>query len=94
MDSKQVVQAIIGKQWSAEELNEIIEATRYAMDRRTRQVKGTITAGTRIKFQSRRHGLVRGVVTKVNTKRLVVKQHNGPTWRVDASMCSVDMDPV
>jgi hypothetical protein len=87
MNANEISRAIIAGQWSTSDLNQIVEAARFAQERRARQVVNTVGVGTHVKFQGRR-GEVQGVVTKVNHKTLIVKATTGMTWRVAASLCT------
>lgn len=87
MNASEIARAIIAGQWTTADLAQIVEAARFAQQRRTLQVVNTVGVGTKVRFQGKA-GEVQGVVTKVNNKTLMVKSNSGTMWKVSASLCS------
>lgn len=68
------------------ELNQVIDAIKLQRNFLTRQKAVTFRIGDTVSFAARGQQVV-GVVTKVNTKTVAVKQNNTfTTWRVHASL--------
>jgi hypothetical protein len=73
-----------------EEVNLIAEAIKLRRQFITKTVARTIQPGTTVEFNAKTRGIIRGTVTKVNTKNIVVQQQNTLTsWRVPANMITV-----
>lgn len=71
---------------NTDELNQVIEAVKLQRNFLTRQKAVTFRVGDTVNFAARGMQVV-GVVTKVNTKTVAVKQNNAfTTWRVHASL--------
>ena len=71
---------------NTDELNQVIEAVKLQRNFLTRQKAVTFRVGDTVSFAARGMQVV-GVVTKVNTKTVAVKQNNAfTTWRVHASL--------
>lgn len=69
-----------------DELNQVIEAIKLQRNFLTRQKAVQFRVGDTVSFAARGMQVV-GVVTKVNTKTVAVKQNNAfTTWRVHASL--------
>jgi len=52
---------------------------------KTKELKGTLSPGDRVEYQSRRTGTTRGHIIKVKTKNALVEV-NGKQWNVPMSM--------
>ncbi len=73
-----------------DELNQIAEAIKLRRQFITKTMARTIQPGTVVEFDAKTRGIIRGTVTKVNTKNIVVQQQNTLTsWRVPANMLTV-----
>lgn len=71
---------------NSDELNQVIEAIKLQRNYLTRQKAVTFRVGDTVNFAAYGQQVV-GVVTKVNTKTVAVKQNNAfTTWRVHASL--------
>ena len=84
--------AIVAGEFNNDELNQIVEAIKFARNQITRQNTGSLVIGTRVKFTSNRSGAtVYGTVDKVNRKFIHVRETNpgrlsSGIWRVPANM--------
>jgi phosphoserine aminotransferase len=73
-----------------DELNLIVEAIKLRRQFITKTMARAIRPGTTVEFDAKTRGIIRGTVTKVNTKNIVVQQENTLTsWRVPANMLTV-----
>ena len=77
--------------YSAAELNEIAEAIKFARTMLGREIKNSLGAGSKVSFTDSRTGIkYTGQVVKVAIKNVTVKTDQGPTYRVPATMLSLD----
>jgi len=86
--------AIVSGKFTNDELNQIVDALKFARNQITRKNTGSLVVGTRVRFTNSRSGAtVYGTVDKVNRKFIHVRETNpgtlGGVWRVPASMLSV-----
>lgn len=89
---QQVVQHIMFGNLSNDELNNIIDAVKFARANIAKVNIRTIRAGTSVQFTSSKTGKnVTGEVTKVGRKFLIIREHgvNYGNWRVPANMVQV-----
>ena len=89
---QQVVQHIMFGNLSNDELNNIIDAVKFARANIAKVNIRTIRAGTSVQFTSSKTGKnVTGEVTKVGRKFLIIREHgvNYGNWRVPANMVEV-----
>lgn len=89
MDINVLKSAIMSNGYSNAELNELIEAIKYARNQLGREVKRSIRVGDRVEFTDNRIGYIhQGSVTKINIKYVHVNTAKG-TYRVPANMLTV-----
>jgi small-conductance mechanosensitive channel len=69
------------------ELNSIIESVKFARTVLAKEVKSTLTVGSRVEFTDTRNRITyQGTVMKVAIKNVTVRTDTGPMYRVPASM--------
>lgn len=84
--AQDIARAIIGSNFSNDELNVISQALLFQRNQLSRQNTGTLVRGTRVKWNSpRAQQSMSGTVTKVGRKFITVDTGSG-SWRVPASM--------
>ena len=85
---KDINSAIIQQDWTNDELMAMAQSVKYARERLTKRTVWTLTLGADVKFTHTRTGRVHvGKVTKINRKRVIVRE--GMTnWTVPAAMLS------
>ena len=94
MNETQIKTAIISGNFSNEQLNNIVDAVKYARSRLTQQIKFTLRVGDNVNFTSTKTGRnVTGHVTKVAIKYVTVRTVDG-LWKVPANMLSKVEDEV
>ncbi len=75
--------------WSDEEVSEawqmIADEGKRRKQVKTRKLKGTLSPGDKVEYQSRRPGTPRGHIIRVKTKNALVEV-NGQQWNVPMSM--------
>ena len=89
---QQIVQHIMFGNLSNEQLNNIIDAVKFARANIARVNISTIRAGTSVQFTSSKTGKnITGEVTKVGRKFLIIREHGVSygNWRVPANMVEV-----
>lgn len=89
---QQIVQHIMFGNLSNEQLNNIIDAVKFARANIARVNISTIRAGTSVQFTSSKNGKnITGEVTKVGRKFLIIREHGVSygNWRVPANMVEV-----
>ena len=89
---QQIVQHIMFGNLSNEQLNNIIDAVKFARANIARVNISTIRAGTSVQFTSSKTGKnITGEVTKVGRKILIIGEHGVSygNWRVPANMVEV-----
>jgi hypothetical protein len=82
----EVNSAIMHQEWTNEQLNSMATAVKYARERLAKKTVWSLTLGADVKFTNSRTGRVHvGKVTKINRKRVIVRE--GITnWTVPAAM--------
>lgn len=89
MDIKQINSAIMFGTWTNTELGSIIDAVKWNRSQLTKQIKGSLKVGDKVRFTSTKNGMTyTGDVQKVAIKYVTVKTAQG-LWRVPANMLSV-----
>ena len=84
--------AIINGSFTNDDLNDIIEAVKFARTQLGRKTLWSIRVGSSVEFTSSKTGkLITGEVTKVGRKNLVIREHGVSygNWRVPANMVKV-----
>ena len=75
--------------WTDEEVSEawrmIAEEGKRRKEIRTKRLKGTLSVGDTVEYQSRRTGTTTGRITRIKTKKALVEV-NGQVWNVPISM--------
>lgn len=86
MDIKQVNSAIMFGVWTNAELTSMIDAIKFARASLQKQVKRSITLGSKVEFQDSRRGIrMEGTVSKIAQKYVTVDTQQG-LWKVPANM--------
>lgn len=85
MNANDVARAIIANNYGADELQLITNALVFAKNQRTQTNTGSMVIGTAVQFKSRNFGVVKGMVTKVNRKFILVRANN-TVYRVPAAL--------
>ena len=85
MQIQEIKAAIISSNLSIDDLNEVIEAVKYARTQLGRQVARTISIGTNVRFTGRDGRVVTGTVQGIKIKNAVVQTAAG-RFRVPMSM--------
>ena len=89
MDIKQINSAIMFGTWTNTELSSMIDAIKWNRSQLTKQIKGSLKVGDKVKFTSNKNGMsYTGDVQKVAIKYVTVKTAQG-LWRVPANMLTV-----
>ena len=89
MDIKQINSAIMFGTWTNTELGSMIDAIKWNRAQLTKQIKGSLAVGDKVKFHSAKRGMtVQGSVKKVAIKYVTVETPTG-LWKVPANMLSV-----
>lgn len=74
-------------QMDNDELNQVIEAVKLKRTHLAKQVARSVLIGDMVQFEGRRGQLIRGQVTKVNQKTIVVRDSaTQGQWKVTASL--------
>lgn len=68
------------------ELNDVIRSVKLRREYLAREAASRIIKGDEVEFFSARTGTVRGTVTKVNRKTVVVYQAGRGSWKVPAEL--------
>jgi hypothetical protein len=85
MQVQEIKAAIISSNLTIDDLNEVIEAVKYARTQLGRQVARTISIGTNVRFTGRDGRIVTGTVQGIKIKNAVVQTAAG-RFRVPMSM--------
>lgn len=86
MDIKAINTAIITGSFSNDELASVIDAVKFARSRLAEQVKFSIKAGDKVKWNSQKQGvIISGSVVKVAQKYATVSTPQGQ-WKVPMNM--------
>jgi len=89
MNAEQIKFEIMGSKFTNDQLNEIIDAVKYARARITERNKRSLRMGDQVSFTSSKTGRVmQGTVEKIAIKFVTVKTNMG-LWRVPANMLTV-----
>ena len=89
MDIKQINSAIMFGTWTNTELGSMIDAIKWNRSQLTKQIKGSLKVGDKVRFTSNKNGMsYTGDVQKVAIKYVTVKTAQG-LWRVPANMLTV-----
>jgi len=89
MNAEQIKFEIMGSKFSNDQLNEIVDAVKYARARLTERNKRGMRLGDQVSFTSSKTGRVmQGTVEKIAIKFVTVKTNMG-LWRVPANMLTV-----
>lgn len=82
---QEIKAAIIAGNFTAQDLNEVIEAVKYARTQLGRQVARSITVGSQVQFTSRDGRTYTGTVQGIKIKNAVVQTNVG-RYKVPMSM--------
>ena len=86
MDIKQITHAIMFGNLSNQDINQIVDAVKYARAQLARQNKRSLMPGDTVKFTSGRNGVTyTGTVNKVKIKYILVRTNAG-LYNVPANM--------
>jgi len=89
MNAEQIKFEIMGSKFSNDQLNEIIDAVKYARARLTERNKRGMRLGDQVSFTSSKTGRVmQGTVEKIAIKFVTVKTMMG-LWKVPANMLTI-----
>jgi len=89
MNAEQIKFEIMGSKFSNDQLNEIVEAVKYARARLTERNKRGMRLGDQVSFTSSKTGRdMQGTVEKIAIKFVTVKTNMG-LWRVPANMLTI-----
>ena len=87
---QQLNRQIMTAGYSLDELNSIAESVKFARSVLAKEVKRTLSVGSRVEFtDNRSRTTYTGTVMKVAIKNVTVKTDTGPMYRVPASMLTV-----
>jgi hypothetical protein len=93
MNADQIAASIRFTPWTNDELVKFIDAVKYARANLVRNNIGEFGVGDAVRFNSRKHGLIGGIVEKVAIKYVTVRSSVG-LFRVPANMLSRREQPV
>jgi hypothetical protein len=93
MNADQIAKSIRYTNWTNDELVKFIDAVKYARANLVRNNIGEFGVGDAVRFNSRKHGLIGGVVEKVAIKYVTVRSPVG-LFRVPANMLTRREQPV
>jgi hypothetical protein len=85
MTANQIAKSIRYTNWTNDELVKFIDAVKFARAQLVRNNIGEFGVGDAVRFNSRKHGLIGGVVEKVAIKYVTVRSPVG-LFRVPANM--------
>ena len=89
MNAEQIKFEIMGSKFSNDQLNEIVDAVKYARARLTERNKRGMRLGDQVSFTSSKTGRdMQGTVEKIAIKFVTVKTNMG-LWRVPANMLTI-----
>jgi len=89
MNAEQIKFEIMGSKFTNDQLNEIVDAVKYARARLTERNKRGMRLGNQVSFTSSKTGRVmQGTVEKIAIKFVTVKTNMG-LWRVPANMLTI-----
>lgn len=87
MNADQIAKAIRYTNWTNDDLVKFIDAVKYARAQLTRDNIREFVKGDAVRFNSRKHGLIGGIVEHVAIKYVTVRSPVG-LFRVPANMLS------
>jgi hypothetical protein len=93
MNADQIAKSIRFTPWTNDELVKFIDAVKYARANLVRNNIGEFGVGDAVRFNSRKHGLIGGVVEKVAIKYVTVRSPVG-LFKVPANMLTRREQPV
>ena len=93
MNADQIAKSIRYTNWTNDELVKFIDAVKYARANLVRNNIGEFGVGDAVRFNSRKHGLIGGVVEKVAIKYVTVRSPVG-LFRVPANMLTRREQPM
>jgi len=85
MNADQIAKAIRYTNWTNDDLVKFIDAVKYARAQLTRDNIREFNVGDAVRFNSRKHGLIGGIVEHVAIKYVTVRSPAG-LFRVPANM--------
>ena len=89
MDIKQINSAIMFGTWTDTELSSMIDAIKWNRAQLSKQIKGSLMVGDKVKFHSTKRGMtMTGSVKKVAIKYVTVDTGAG-LWKVPANMLQI-----
>jgi len=89
MNAEQIKFEIMGSKFTNDQLNEIVDAVKYARARLTERNKRGMRLGNQVSFTSSKTGRVmQGTVEKIAIKFVTVKTNMG-LWKVPANMLTI-----
>lgn len=89
MDIKQINSAIMFGTWTDVELGSMIDAIKWNRSQLSKQIKGSLKVGDKVKFTSAKRGMtMSGSVKKVAIKYVTVDTGAG-LWKVPANMLQI-----
>ena len=89
MNAEQIKFEIMGSKFSNDQLNEIVDAVKYARARLRENTKRSLGYGDQVSFTSSKTGRVmQGTVEKIAIKFVTVKTNMG-LWKVPANMLTI-----
>ena len=89
MDIKQINSAIMFGTWTDTELSSMIDAIKWNRAQLSKQIKGSLMVGDKVKFTSAKRGMtMTGSVKKVAIKYVTVDTGAG-LWKVPANMLQI-----
>jgi hypothetical protein len=93
MNADQIAKSIRFTPWTNDELVKFIDAVKYARAQLTRDNIREFVEGDAVRFNSRKHGLIGGIVEKVAIKYVTVRSPVG-LFRVPDNMLTRREQPV
>jgi hypothetical protein len=81
----EVLYYIQNEQLSNDDLNRVIDAVKWSRARNARKAAVSLQIGSQVRFDSRRQGLVVGVLKNIKIKNATVEV-NGVRWNVPLAM--------
>lgn len=81
----EVLHYIQNEQLSNDDLNRVIDAVKWSRARNARKAAVSLPLGSLVRFDSRRQGLVVGVLKNIKIKNATVEA-NGVRWNVPLAM--------
>ena len=85
MNADQIAKSIRFTPWTNDDINKFVDAVKYARAQLTRDNIREFVVGDAVRFNSRKHGLIGGIVEHVAIKYVTVRSPVG-LFRVPANM--------